>query len=1135
MSTLLREPSKQDLAANPGTSAWVGASAGTGKTYMLTNRVLRLLLADARPQGILCLTFTKAAAAEMANRVNSRLAEWATADDDVLYKALATLEEGIPPNAVRIAKARRLFAEVLDVPGGLKIETIHAFCQSLMSRFPLETGIAPHFQVMDDRSAAELMMDAVARVLARAHAGRDPDLTEALDFVSAHLTDFQFTGLLRELTARPAAFAGNDDSRLYRLLGLEPGTTERDIIAAACRDGVFEHAGLQRICAAMTGGSTTDQTRGAGIADWLAASESDRAGRFAEYAALFLTASAPAKIRERLVTAKITKTHPDATDVLASEGARLLDVATRIKAVRAATASSALAVLGRALSRTYAALKEQRAVLDYDDLIAKARALVTGSTAWVLYKLDEGLDHILVDEAQDTNPDQWAVIDALAAEFFTGQGARDGERTIFAVGDAKQSIYSFQRAEPAEFERMRRTFRRRADLVDKRFLDASLEISFRSTEAVLALVDAVFQNDVARNGLVFGEPGDPGRIERIEHKAYRKGVAGEVELWPVERPPEVEAPGNWEPPVRRRPIEPAETRLARRIARQIRHWLDTGAPLESAGRPIRPDDVMVLVRRRNSFFTAMVRELKAAQVPVAGVDRMVLTEQLAVMDLLALGRFVLMPEDDLTLAVVLKSPLVGLSEDDLFRLAYQREGRLWPALTARREEPAFAPAWAFLGHCLARADFVPPYEFYAEVLDTGRRRAMLKRLGLDALDPMDEFLALALDYERNHAPSLQGFIHWIEAAETEVKRELEQGNGQVRVMTVHGAKGLQAPIVFLPDTCTIPQDARSLYWLEEDTGAPVLAWPVRAENVVGAIAEARDAGKRKRDEEYNRQLYVALTRAGDRLYVCGYETARGRPANCWYDLTAEAFDRLGAAEAKDFAGNPVRRLRMGGEVVEQEVTLPTPAGPAPAPLWLAAPPPEEPAPVRPLAPSRPTLPEMPVRSPMEAGDRERFLRGTLMHRLLQWLPDVAPAERPGAARRFLGQPGHGLSSAVVAAWTEEVLRILDDPACAALFGPGSAAEVPVTGLLGTRAISGQIDRLAVTEDAVMIVDYKTNRPPPLCAEDVPPLYLGQMAAYRDLLRRIYPGRPVRCALLWTDGPSLMTLPDALLDPHAPAP
>jgi ATP-dependent helicase/nuclease subunit A len=1119
---------EQKRAANPGISAWVGASAGTGKTHMLTNRVLRLLLADARPQGILCLTFTKAAAAEMANRVNDNLASWATAPEERLYATLSELE-GVPPNAARIAKARRLFAEVLDVPGGLKIETIHAFCQSLMARFPLETGIAPHFQVMDDRTAAELMQEATARVLVSAQGGTDAGLRDALDFVSAHITDLKFAELLGVLTSHRDSLQADNGSSIFRLLGIDENVLAEDIIAAACADPAIPSGNLKRACAALAAGSRADGERGTLIASWLADSLDGKAAAIEGYFGAFLTASSGfSQIRKTLATKKVLTADPAVLDILTAEAERLIEVAGRLKAARAAHASRALATLGRALNRTYAQMKQQRAVLDYDDLIAKARALVTGSAPWVLYKLDEGIDHVLVDEAQDTNPDQWAVIEAIALEFFTGIGARDANRTLFAVGDAKQSIYSFQRAEPALFEEMRQAFERRARRVEKHFHTGALTTSFRSTEAVLKLVDTVFEKEEAKVGLVFRE-----QEARIAHEAFRKGVPGLVELWPTEVPQEVEKPEAWEPPLAPRALKPAASRLAERIAAQIAHWLRAGESLESKGRPVRPDDVLILVRRRNEFFTAMVRALKRAGVPVAGVDRMILTEQLAVMDLLALGRFVLMPEDDLTLAVVLKSPLIGLGEEALFSLARHREGSLWSALAERRTEPAFAKPWAFLEAFRDRADFVPPYEFYARILDTGGRRLMLSRLGPDALDPMDEFLALALDYERTHPPSLQGFIHWVEAAQTEVKREMEQGKGEVRVMTVHGAKGLQAPIVFLPDTCGIPNEGRDIYWLDDPPGPPVLAWPVSKDNVVGPISDAKDLAKRKRDEEYNRQLYVALTRAGDRLYVCGYETTKGRPENCWYDLVADAFERLEVDETADFQGDPVRRLRLGGDTTEREAPRDDTQGTAPPPPWLRQPPPEEPAPVRPLAPSRPALPEMPVRSPMEASDRERFLRGTLIHRLLQWLPDMAREDRADAAHRFLSQPGHGLADQVADDWTREVLDILDDPSCAGLFGPGSAAEVPITGLLGKSAISGQIDRLAVSGDEVLVADYKTNRPPPARPQDVPPIYLRQMAAYRGLLRRIYPGRNVRCALLWTDGPRLMTLPDALLDPHAP--
>ncbi|MFN3231422.1 MAG: double-strand break repair helicase AddA [Alphaproteobacteria bacterium] len=1120
---------EQDRAADPGTSAWVAASAGTGKTHVLANRVLRLLLSGARPGGILCLTFTKAAAAEMANRINQELARWARLPDHGLAVSLQDLNDSAPTDQDMVT-ARRLFAEVLDVPGGLKIQTIHAFCQSLTGRFPLEAGVAPHASIMDERSTRELLNEATNRVLANAAEDQDGRLGRALELISASTTDMKLPDLVTALMSQRRRLAQVEADRIYPLMGVEPGLNETWVLEDACTSQVADTAALQHAVSALSKGSKTDRERADTIAGWLNAPDSDRRKTFDTYRGAFLTKSsgylAPRKAQ---ATKPIQDKHPDAVAVLEAEAIRLVRVEEQIRSSRVARATEALVVFGHALNDTYETLKRQRAALDYDDLILVARRLVAepDSAAWVLYKLDEGLDHILVDEAQDTNPDQWAVVEALAAEFFAGQGAHEHEapRTVFAVGDAKQSIYSFQRADPAEFERTRQAFQRKAQAADQPFHNGLLDLSFRSTEAVLALVDAVFEGDVARNGMLFSD-----QERDIRHQAHRQDVAGRIELWDPEVPEKVEQTAGWQPPVKRLDVTNPDVRLARRIAGRIKHWLNTRAMLEARARPIRADDVLILVRRRNPFFNAMVRELKRQGVPVAGIDRMILTEQLAVMDLLALARFVLMPEDDLTLATVLKSPLLGLDDDQLYKAAYDRDNTLWHALAKRAaDDPALAAAHGFLKDCLAMADQTPPFEFFSSLLEHGGRRAILARLGPDALDPMNELLALSLDYERTHVPSLQGFVHWVEAAETEVKREMEQASGEVRVMTVHGAKGLQAPIVFLPDTCGAPTQAPDLYWTALPDSAPALIWPASAENRVGAAAEAHEKAVALRDQEYNRQLYVALTRAADELYICGYETQRGRPKHCWYNLIEEGFDRLEAHEGVDSEGLPVRWMQSGtlSDNAEKEGAVVTPTSEAPD--WANRAPPEEPSPSRPLAPSRPAFADSAVRSPLSETGQDPFMRGNLMHRLLQRLPDLPEADRRAAALRFLKQPAHGLEPGTAEGWAEEVLAVLNDPSLGALFAPGSAAEVPVTGLVGRNAVSGQIDRLAVTADSVLIVDYKTNRPPPETLNGVPQLYCRQMAAYRALIEQVYPGRTVRCALLWTDGPTLMELPPEMLD------
>ncbi|MEO5338808.1 MAG: UvrD-helicase domain-containing protein, partial [Magnetospirillum sp. WYHS-4] len=652
----------------------------------------------------------------------------------------------------------------------------------------------------------------------------------------------------------------------------------------ACATGAYDDAGLRRASAALARGGKGDVERALRLQTWLEAPPDLRPDLFGGHIQVFLTDKG--EPRARLATKAVAEIDPQVPDLLQAEQARVHAVAERLKAIAVAEATAALIDLGAAILGAYREAKERRAILDYDDLILAARDLLgrDAGVTWVLFKLDGGLDHILVDEAQDTSPEQWEIVAALAGDFFAGETARPAHRTLFVVGDEKQSIYSFQGAHPEGFALWRDHFAARAKAAQERLVDVEMPESFRSTDAVLGTVDAVFSDAAARDGLLSGD-------KPIRHLWYRKGQAGLVELWPALVPEEVPEDDPWDAPLDQVSQDSPAARLADRIADTVKGWLDGGEMLLSKNRPVVPGDVMVLVRTRSPFVDRLVRGLKERGIPVAGTDRMVLTEQLAVMDLMALGRFVLLPQDDLNLAVVLKGPLIGLDEESLFDLAHFRKGSLWEELKARRAD--FPQAHGLLVDLLAQADATPPFEFFAHVLgrDGGRRR-ILARLGPDANDPIDEFLALALAFERDRVPSLQGFLHWLEAGRAEIKRDLEHGQGQVRVMTVHGAKGLQAPIVFLPDTCSLParqREARLLWHL--DGPEPALLWPVRGDNETALCKNLREAARRRGDQEYRRLLYVATTRAEDRLYVCGHEGKRGRAEGCWYDLVAAVVAR----------------------------------------------------------------------------------------------------------------------------------------------------------------------------------------------------------------------------------------------------
>ncbi|GEO82585.1 double-strand break repair helicase AddA [Pararhodospirillum oryzae] len=1154
----------QRRAADPRASAWVAASAGTGKTKVLTDRVLRLLLDGAMPQRLLCLTFTKAAAAEMANRIAGVLAGWSVMPDDALDGALETLlgaplDPG-PEGAALRRRARQLFARVLDAPGGPRIQTIHSFCQTLLRRFPLEAGVAPHFEVLDEREAQTLQVRAREALAHRALVARSPTtpgeenadpLAEALAEVAGHLDETRFDEVMAGLLTRRGRLeqalkdlggAAGLARAVATHLDVDPADTPERILLAAGRDDAFDAPALRlAVQALLDHGSAKDGERAALMAPFLAEpTAGGRVALFGAYLDAFLTRTEQTPVKTLCTKAVETK-RPGTRDVLIAEQTRLVAVHARLKRAGVARATIALMTLADAVLEDYQRRKALMGRLDYEDLILATRRLLEdgSAAAWVLYKLDGGLDHLLIDEAQDTSPEQWAIARALADAFFEDSStwSKERPRTVFAVGDRKQSIYGFQGADPQAFDDARDHFKDRVEALGGRFETVPLNLSFRSTRPVLDAVNKVFAQKAARDGVA-------GADEDITHLPHRALDAGRVEVWPALKPENRADPEPWKPPVERIRTESARTRLARVVAAHIQRLTDGKTVLESRGRPVRPGDIMVLVRRRGGFETDLVGALKALKVPVAGVDRLVLADQIAVMDLIALGKALLLPEDDLSLACVLKGPLVGLSEEALFTLAQGRPRgvRLWSRLGAHAgARSEFGRAWAELAPWRERAGTVGPHAFYAHVLDgpgNGRRR-LLARLGPEAEDPIDEFLALTLAFERGAPPSLQGFLTWLEQGDVEIKRDLDQGEPQaVRIMTVHGSKGLQAPIVILPDTLAKPRGTETLLWDTSADGHPLPLWcPSRAlrDDTVTRLLEAAQA---ERDREYRRLLYVALTRAADRLIVCGWETRQTAPSDAWHGLVRDAL-APDATECLDpflvAAGLPEAPVLCLSAAQERAVppTSAPPPVPVPAPpAWLEQPPPPEPVPPRPLAPSRPED-DPPALSPLgDARDPKRFQRGRLIHRLLQVLPEVDPPQRPARARAWLARPVWGLDDAGIDALLNETLAVLDHPACRAVFAPGSRAEVPLVGRLGSYVVSGQVDRLLVEPGRVLVADYKTNRPPPARVEDVERGVLRQMAAYRAVLRRVFPGRSVEGVLIWTDGPRVMPLPDALLDAAA---
>jgi len=1140
----------QRAAASPDASVWMGASAGSGKTTVLTDRVTRLLLDGVRPEKILCLTFTRAAASEMALRLTRRLARWAVCGDRELDDSLAELFSSACAPAQR-ERARHLFAGVLSCPGGMRFMTIHAFAQEILRRFPLEAGVSPTFMVMEDGDARALWQRsyrATLRALADEPEGAASFSLRLLTRTMAEKTVGEIVKNLSQQAGRlrrAISAAGGEkgwETALFSALALEKEASAETIVKAAAREGAFDRFALKKAADILSDQGTPSFGKSAhAIRTWLAGDEESRARTLDAYAGAFLTKGKA--IKSKLANKKIVEQAPDVESALRTEALRLRSVAERLESLAIARETSAAVRFALTVADGYEDEKRRRNALDFADMIEKAKLLLSNAeaTAWVLYKLDGGVDHLLLDEAQDTNPDQWAIVQALVEEFFAGEGARVGSRrTVFVVGDEKQSIYSFQGADVAVFARMSARIEALAKGARMPFRRVPLDISFRSAPAVLRAVDAVFAAPSMWRGVSSSAP---------FHKAFRADGRGRVEVWPLVRAGERaqgRGPKSWALPLSYESWRPPSALLADDIARRIKSWVASGHAVFDrtigAERPMTYGDVMILVQQRGAFAPRMIAALKKEGIAVAGSDRMRLVQQLAVMDLVALLRFFLLPQDDLTLATVLLSPLLGLDDDALMGLALGREERsLWQRMgETAAAEPAgrIARARAYLEALMNKADILSPLALLSTLLadpcpaDEGSgRRAMLRRLGRQAEDPIDELLNAAESFSARVAPSLQAFLRWLEESDPEIKREMEIAGGSVRVITVHGSKGLEAPVVILPDAMR-PVTRKTLLPLlwDETCGLPFL---LRRDPINGVLRALRDKAHEEEREEHRRLLYVAMTRAADRLYVGGFAQDRGTeeddeppPSGSWYDAIVAALAPCHQKDVEADRASPSETVVLADYAPvsgpEGERKAPSDAAPRAAPPpWAFTPPSRDPVAPRLLIPSRGEEEGEAAAARLSAPPDERFARGRIMHLLLQKLAALPVEARENAARRFLGHPRHALSVAQQQAMAGDVLSLLREPRLSPLFGPNSRSEVPVMGLSGSRLVCGQVDRLALVEGEVWIVDYKTNKRTPKDQRAIPETYRAQMEAYRSVLRAVYPDRAVRCFLLWTQDLRMM--------------
>lgn len=1154
----------QISAADPSHASWVSANAGSGKTRVLTDRVARLLLIGVPPQRILCLTFTIAAANNMQVRLFERLGEWSMLSDRVLYDKL--LELGEPSDSLganKLKKARTLFARALETPGGLKIQTIHAFCASLLKRFPLEAGVSPNFKQIDALASRQLQLRILDEMaLEKPHIyepiiGNIPeqDITTFLDKIVIWQEKFERPvnrqkirdKFLPDLTGSHEASMAEDEfesidaaageQRWHEIIRQETELFDQIIDQAV--KALFSNDDLiylQKLinCLRRDREFKTSTKQVEPLNKILSAEKTEDSVH--ALAKIFLTSPSSAQSIRPKTSFPRTRLLEDleAPLVLWLEGFRVRIMESRDVIIRVYAAKKTLALheFASEFIERYDQRKREGAQLDFSDLILKSLALLQNheSARWVLYRLDGGIDHVLIDEAQDVSPTQWKIISEIANEFSAGQGAQERPRTIFAVGDEKQSIYGFLDAAPEKFGVMRDGFRDRFEAAQLSFIENNLHFSFRSSRAILALVDAVFSDCTA-----------PGFADGVTHRVFNENLPGRVDLWPFIDATKNEQDDDWDLPDAIPSEAKSHIKLARAIADAIADMLDNKEllPLNDRAlgvkaRPVRLADIMILLRRRSDLFYAIIQALKDKGLDVAGADRLKLIEELPIRDLTALLSFLAFHHDDLSLAAVLRSPIFGLSEDELYELAYNRGPiSLWQSL--KRKKKRFPKIVGIIDDLILFATSASPYEILERVLTHhGGRDRLIARLGREIEETMDSYLQQALSYEEDNSASLVGFLEWL-TTETEIKRQPSHDADEIRVMTIHGTKGLESPIIILPDTKHLSASPSDLIETSHDDDTPLFMMKREQSSPLNDLA--LDAKRRWEAEEDFRLLYVALTRAESWLIVCG--EGKCKP-DCWYDRIQMAMKEC-QPEERECAARTTSLHHQGRRFSTGEwPTSPTveniPGDTAvELPDW---------------AQSLPTFPDppLPTLSPSQLGGSESLdsseattkieeagmtarAFGTRLHLLLEHLPQVPRPSRQKAARSILAlEERDSITDSDFEEVMSAAVKLLDDPSLTDLFAKSTIPEAELTAISPTldgRKLHGFIDRLCVSEEKILAVDYKSNQRVPTSPDEISEGILRQLGAYEETLTTIFPHHTIEMAILWTRSAQLMTVPHSL--------
>lgn len=1067
---------EQLRSSDPTKSVWASASAGTGKTKVLTDRVLKLLLSGTSPQKILCLTFTKAAAGEMLERINHTLISWTKASASELEDSLLSIFGRPPTNDEKII-AQSLFHISLKSAKQAQIQTIHSFCQSILRQFPFEAGITPGFQVIDEPKSYDLIRRVSHSIFANIDSskGFDQETLNALTFMETNIHDSSLEELQNEIISSKVEFKILIDQ--FKTQENYEKFLKKTMQITQSADDYFAtlFSTLDKYGALSLSQDELDNNIIQQYNDYYNLDKEGRKKSFDSVKNLFLTLLDVPRLK--IISSKTAKTHPELLEVIQAIQSAILETDQALKALRLIQASKYLFILASQLITTYEEYKNKLGYIDYDDLIYLTQRLLGNSEykEWILYKLDGGIEHILIDEAQDTSPAQWRIIEAIMQEFYSGNETSQN-RTIFVVGDEKQSIYSFQGADIKAFNNMKTYLAKQMSDSRRSFEIVELAYGYRSTTAIIDFVHKVF------NKLSDRFP------THANIKCFRSNHPGKVEIWPLITSEE-KTNLFWPVFTKNQQISPSQE-LANNIAAYIKAEIASGKILPSTGKPISAGDFMILIRRRNNATTEIITALQDQGLEVAGIDRLIIADSLVAKDLISLAKFVLQPLDNLNLATLLKSPFIGINDDELQTLILSdKKQSIWHNLHTSKWGEIYKKLEQFKQLYLTYS----LQDFFHIILNIlGYRKQLLDFNGEESLDIINEFLELTNSFAKEISNNLQEFVLWFEHNPTEIKRNIEKNN-KIRIMTIHGAKGLQAGVVILADTTSTPINQNSITWTPDH----LALWGASSLNTNNYLSAIKIYNQSTDYEEYLRLLYVAMTRAEDHLIVTGYSNKKDAPKNSWYQIIMDNMVEVGYSETE------YPFLRSPALIYHNHGKTPIAKPEAKNAIISLPPPPVISDPIIKHTEVRMTKGANPLKS------NEGLLFGSIFHKVME---DMIRSQDFTLARnhpmlRLLPQRQQSFIS-------NKIKTLIEKPDFKDLLGLEIHNEISLGLKESNNMRIGRIDLMAIDKRQITIIDYKTDKKSNL--NEVPTEYIEQLAFYKKAISQIYPQHKVITKILWLE-------------------